>query len=150
MPLRRYVSTRIRTVRELTSFVVRITTLCVAIALAVDVVNQLVFFESWAVAIRSWTISAALAFVIAAPISRTIGKAHLELFRAKQVVDKLSRTDPLTGLANRRALIETAERAMAVALILVIFDIDRFKRINDAHGHIAGDTVIQACERGND
>jgi diguanylate cyclase (GGDEF)-like protein len=141
---RRYFSTRIGSQPELTSFVVRITLLCVAIAVTVDVVNQLVFFESWGAALRSWSISAVVSAVIAAPISRAIGKAHLELFRAKQVVEKLSRTDPLTGLANRRALIETAESSVALALILVIFDIDRFKRINDAHGHLAGDTVIQA------
>ncbi len=144
MPLRRYLSTRIRSVPELSAFVIRVTALCVGIAVAVDVVNQLIFFESWLAAIRSWTISAVLALAIAAPISRTIGRAHLELFRAKQVVEKLSRTDPLTGLANRRALIEAAEAMAAVALILVIFDIDRFKHINDSHGHLAGDAVIQA------
>ncbi|HVY21396.1 MAG TPA: GGDEF domain-containing protein [Bauldia sp.] len=146
MPLlRRFLPTNIRNKRELNGFVLRITFTCIAIAVAVDVVNQLVFFESWAIAVRSWTISAALAAILAAPISGTIGKAYLELFRAKQVVEKLSRTDPLTGLANRRALIETAETAGAAAvLILVIFDIDRFKRINDAHGHIAGDAVIAA------
>ncbi|MEJ0011556.1 MAG: GGDEF domain-containing protein [Bauldia sp.] len=144
---RRYLSTRIRSNPELVGFVARITSLCVAIAVGTDVVNQLIFFETWGVALRSWAITAALALAIAAPITRTIGKAHLELFRAKQVVDKLSRTDPLTGLANRRALIEAAEAKAAVALILVIFDIDWFKRINDAHGHIAGDTVIQ--EVGN-
>ena len=141
---RGYLNTRIRSNPELVGFVVRITSLCVVVAVGVDVVNQLVFFESWSAALRSWLISAVVSAVIAAPISRSIGKAHLELFRAKQVVDKLSRTDPLTGLANRRALIETAESSLAVALILVIFDIDRFKRINDAYGHIAGDTVIQA------
>jgi diguanylate cyclase (GGDEF)-like protein len=140
---RRYLSTRIGSNPELISFVFRITVLCVAIAVAVDVVNQLVFFDTWGAALRSWLISAVVSALIAAPISRSIGKAHLELFRAKQVVEKLSRTDPLTGLANRRALIEAAEAKQGIALILVIFDIDRFKRINDAHGHIAGDTVIQ-------
>lgn len=140
---RRYLSTRIRSHPELISFVFRVTLLCVVIAVAVDVVNQLVFFDTWGAALRSWVISAVVSAVIAAPISRSIGKAHLELFRAKQVVEKLSRTDPLTGLANRRALIEAAEAKAGATLILVIFDIDRFKRINDAHGHIAGDTVIQ-------
>ncbi len=141
---RSYFSTRIRSVPELVGYVIRITSLCVVIAVGVDVINQLIFFETWGIALRSWAISGALALIIAAPITRTIGKAHLELFRAKQVVEKLSRTDPLTGLANRRALIEAAEAMAAVALILVIFDIDRFKHINDSHGHLAGDAVIQA------
>jgi diguanylate cyclase (GGDEF)-like protein len=144
MPLRRYLPTP-RSTPELRTFVFRVTMLCVAIAVTVDVVNQLLFFEGWSAALRSWVISAGLALVLAAPISRTIGKAHLELFHAKQVVEKLSRTDPLTGLANRRALIEAADAAASGAvLILVIVDIDRFKRVNDSHGHIVGDHVIQA------
>jgi diguanylate cyclase (GGDEF)-like protein len=142
--LSRYFSTRIGSNSELTRFVVRITAVCVVLAVAVDVANQLIFFGGWSTAIRSWTVTAVLALALAAPISRIVGKAHLELFRAKQVVENLSRTDPLTGLANRRALIETAERSLTLALILVIFDIDRFKGINDAHGHMVGDWVIQA------
>jgi diguanylate cyclase (GGDEF)-like protein len=148
MALRTFLPTDVRDNRQLNGFVFRITATCVAVAVAVDVTSQLLFFETWGIAFRSWLITAALALILAAPISRTIGKAYLELFRAKQVVEKLSRTDPLTGLANRRALIETAEAASAaMVLILVIFDIDRFKRINDAHGHIAGDAVIQAVAR---
>src|SRR4051794_21934797 len=54
-------------------------------------------------------------------------------------------TDPLTGVANRRAFHTALERAFrrpragdAVAIV----DIDRFKEINDAHGHLAGDRVL--------
>jgi diguanylate cyclase len=58
--------------------------------------------------------------------------------------------DHLTGLPNRRAfevVLETEYRAAQVAiepLCLVFCDIDHFKRINDTHGHDAGDRVIQA------
>jgi diguanylate cyclase (GGDEF)-like protein len=142
--LDRYLSTRIRNDSELLWFVVRTTALCVVLALIVDVINQLSFFEGWHTAIRSWIVTMVIALAITAPISRIVGKAHLELFRAKQVVDKLSRTDPLTGLANRRELIEAADAAPNAVLILVIVDIDRFKHVNDAHGHLFGDVVIQA------
>jgi diguanylate cyclase (GGDEF)-like protein len=64
-----------------------------------------------------------------------------------------ARTDPLTGLLNRRALTELAQRAMAQAhrhgspLSLVLIDIDHFKQINDAYGHAAGDAVLVALAR---
>lgn len=60
-----------------------------------------------------------------------------------------SLTDPLTGLANRRALgLELAvllRRVRAgVPASLLIADIDSFKRINDLHGHLVGDTTLLA------
>jgi diguanylate cyclase (GGDEF)-like protein len=64
-----------------------------------------------------------------------------------------ARTDPLTGLLNRRALTELAQRAMAHAvrhgspLALVLIDIDHFKQINDTHGHAAGDAVLVGLAR---
>lgn len=63
---------------------------------------------------------------------------------------KLSETDPLTGLLNRRAFLAAAERQVAYArrydraLAVVVADIDHFKRVNDTHGHAAGDAVIRA------
>ena len=57
----------------------------------------------------------------------------------------LAITDPLTGLLNRRALIDNAmELGSQSALRLLIVDIDHFKAINDAHGHDKGDEVL--CE----
>jgi diguanylate cyclase (GGDEF)-like protein len=62
----------------------------------------------------------------------------------------LSSRDPLTGLANRRHFelalareIDRVARAGEPALVLMV-DIDRFKAVNDTHGHSAGDLVIQA------
>lgn len=63
---------------------------------------------------------------------------------------KLSETDPLTGLLNRRAFLAAAERQVAYArrydhgLAVVVADIDHFKQVNDTHGHAAGDAVIRA------
>lgn len=58
--------------------------------------------------------------------------------------------DPLTGLFNRRYLDETLAREIARAqrsntpLVIAVFDLDQFKRINDEWGHAVGDKVIQA------
>lgn len=131
---------------ELRAYVIKTTLLCTIAALSLDIVNQLVFFEDWSVAIRSWLVTIAISSLIAAPVTRAIGKANLELFRAKEIVEKLSRTDPLTGLLNRRALLEPTGSEAAV-MALVIVDIDRFKRVNDTHGHMAGDEVIRVVAR---
>jgi len=134
----------IRNERELVGYVALVTAVCVTIALAADVTNHLVFFVDWATCLRSWAITVLLALALAAPISRMIGKAHLELYRAKLQADALSLPDPLTGLPNRRALLEAAAVAKPDLLALVIFDIDRFKRVNDTYGHVAGDAVIRS------
>jgi diguanylate cyclase (GGDEF)-like protein len=130
--------------RELTSYVVCVTAVCVAVALAVDVVNQLTFFVDWMTCLRSWGITILLVLALAIPIARTIGNAHLKLYQAKLLAEELSRTDQLTGLPNRRALMEAVYTAKLEALALVIVDIDRFKRVNDTHGHLAGDAVIRS------
>ena len=60
-----------------------------------------------------------------------------------------ARVDPLTGVANRRAFLENAEgllqRSLASGkpLALIVFDLDRFKSINDNHGHAMGDKVLE-------
>jgi len=57
--------------------------------------------------------------------------------------------DPLTGLANRRAFMDRAQRMLGrsarggVPLSLLAFDLDRFKEINDTFGHPAGDHVLR-------
>ncbi|RCS41532.1 GGDEF domain-containing protein [Bremerella cremea] len=60
-----------------------------------------------------------------------------------------SRTDPLTGLSNRRALDDSLESLFAMkdryelTFSLCILDVDHFKRINDEYGHLEGDRVLQ-------
>jgi diguanylate cyclase (GGDEF)-like protein/PAS domain S-box-containing protein len=64
-------------------------------------------------------------------------------------VQMLARSDPLTGLPNRRGLSEAAPREMARArrsgkpLCLAIIDIDHFKAYNDSNGHLEGDAVLR-------
>jgi diguanylate cyclase (GGDEF)-like protein len=68
---------------------------------------------------------------------------------AKERYEILASTDPLTGCLNRRALsdrledeLERAQR-YALALSVLMVDIDDFKQVNDAHGHRAGDEVLR-------
>jgi diguanylate cyclase (GGDEF)-like protein len=61
----------------------------------------------------------------------------------------LADTDPLTGLANRRRSVDAIEYYLRLAarmvqpLSLAVVDVDRFKDVNDSHGHAAGDVVLR-------
>ncbi len=81
--------------------------------------------------------------------------AELEL-EARELHDKLAlerdraRIDPLTGVANRKAFDERIAQEIArrkhtdATVILLVWDIDNFKSINDTYGHRAGDRVLQS------
>jgi len=62
---------------------------------------------------------------------------------------RLAATDSLTGLMNRRAFLEAMDRERSRAarhtlpLSVLMLDVDHFKRVNDTHGHDAGDTVLR-------
>ena len=63
----------------------------------------------------------------------------------RENLERRERTDPLTGLGNRRALMEALEEACARSepRLLVLFDLDGFKRYNDRLGHAAGDALLE-------
>lgn len=80
-----------------------------------------------------------------------------------QHLERLAMLDSLTGLPNRRAFLDEAERVVLHArrqqqpVALMMIDLDHFKQINDAHGHPSGDRVLQSireivlpCLRGGD
>jgi diguanylate cyclase (GGDEF)-like protein len=83
-----------------------------------------------------------------------LGMAFLVLAMTKER-DELryrtaARTDPLTGIANRRAFMDGAARLIerrshtGAPVAVLLFDLDHFKQINDAHGHFVGDQVLQS------
>jgi diguanylate cyclase (GGDEF)-like protein len=82
---------------------------------------------------------------VAGPISFLayyfVGAAIRDLAVSRNEFERLSRTDPLTGLMNRRAFVEVIA-AMEEPYVLALFDIDRFKMINDTYGHGVGDHVL--------
>ncbi len=70
--------------------------------------------------------------------------------RDQAEVDFLSSHDGLTGLGNRRLLVQSLERSLARAhrhrrrLALLQLDLDQFRLVNESHGHSAGDEVLRA------
>ncbi|WP_322014258.1 diguanylate cyclase [Paraburkholderia sp. J12] len=98
------------------------------------------------------TVLACLPFLVVYPLALGWATYRISQQLAEQTrtLERLSRTDGLTGLLNRRSwesvlAAEFAlcrERRYASSLLLV--DLDHFKRVNDTHGHPAGDAVLQA------
>ena len=88
---------------------------------------------------------------------------HEELVNANDRLELLASHDPLTGLANRRALNDLFHRELQLArrnsfpITVVVCDIDEFKQVNDTLGHAGGDEVLrlvarslQSSSRGSD
>ena len=82
--------------------------------------------------------------------SMTMGLVLMVLKRLQQQWMEAAVTDPLTGILNRRGFFLLAEPTVARAaregapLVVVAADLDRFKGINDRHGHGVGDVVLQS------
>jgi len=87
-------------------------------------------------------------------LEREVKERTEELRASNEKLRELATTDSLTGLLNRRALFERAEKLQRQAqrhgqqLAVVMIDLDYFKQVNDRHGHAAGDDVL--IELAND
>ncbi|MDW7967053.1 MAG: GGDEF domain-containing protein [Thermoanaerobaculum sp.] len=85
-----------------------------------------------------------MCMLIAVESSSTNQLQHLhgELMVAFQRLRSLVSHDPLTGLANRRALDEEPLRQHHQNVAVIFFDVDNFKEINDRYGHVVGDACL--------
>lgn len=77
------------------------------------------------------------------------GAANLALLwipasRAQQELRDMALRDPLTGVLNRAALAAGAAELLVPGRVALLIDVDRFKAINDCHGHAVGDRVLVA------
>ena len=65
---------------------------------------------------------------------------------ADRLAQRNANTDPATGLSNRRELMRALADAVAAKKggVLILLDLDHFKRVNDLHGHLAGDQLLRS------
>ncbi|HCI12387.1 MAG: hypothetical protein A2063_01780 [Gallionellales bacterium GWA2_60_142] len=89
--------------------------------------------------------------IMATALIGSVGFILMVKERTDREIMELAMTDSLTGIPNRRALMELAEHALArrgsSPMTLLMIDVDHFKRINDTHGHPAGDAVLRQVAR---
>jgi diguanylate cyclase (GGDEF)-like protein len=140
------------------------------------------WYASWWFRITAVALTLVIAAVLAASRSRAhqarrdaledevrirtsdLDAANRRIKEQNQLLTELSRTDPLTGLGNRRVLSERLPLAMALArrdllrspsqdlaafhgLVVAMIDLDRFKRVNDTWGHETGDRLLADLAR---
>ena len=82
-------------------------------------------------------------------LNRAVMRTVREMKRQNRDLNDFALKDPLTGLLNRRALDEILEKMEGDnrPFALLLIDIDRFKSVNDRHGHSAGDAVLRGVAR---
>lgn len=90
---------------------------------------------------------------LAALLMATAGFVLMQKERALELYREQATHDPLTGVANRRALLQQVDTYLSLAnrqstpLAFLMIDIDHFRRVNDTFGNLAGDAVLREVAR---
>jgi diguanylate cyclase (GGDEF)-like protein len=90
-----------------------------------------------------WLLAMGMVIATAARTQRDLQNANVQMEAAQSDLRRLVDRDPLTGLANRRALPEVLRSVQPEGAVLIFFDLNDFKKINDEHGHQAGDACLR-------
>lgn len=127
---------------------------CACIAGSMAITAGVTYLVSGAVELGVGMFIAVLAPAVLVPVGSYF---HISMaVRLREANDKLrelSETDPLTHTFNRRRFLEVAQQQLALArrhcfpTSVLLIDFDHFKAINDAFGHLAGDTVLVEASR---
>lgn len=83
-------------------------------------------------------------------LEEIISERTKDLVRANKALDELAKLDTLTGLYNRRYFLEEIEMAISTEnnkFSILYMDLDRFKTINDTHGHDMGDQILKEISK---
>mgnify|MGYP001766359627 CR=1 FL=1 len=132
----------IRCRRDLWLFVARTNVYLVILATVAAVI------QSWHTDSETIVVTAlgvgAIAGLLTLPILWEFGSMYLDLWKSTQALRDLASKDQQTGLLNNRSFVAAVVERLAAGrhVALLVGDLDRFKTINDHHGHPVGDEVI--------
>lgn len=94
-----------------------------------------------------WVIALGCVLILYRTIQQELTQSNVDLLAAQEVLQELVDRDPLTGLANRRALPEVLRSVFRTGATILFFDLNDFKGINDRHGHQTGDDCLKRFAR---
>ncbi|GAA4330217.1 hypothetical protein GCM10023144_17690 [Pigmentiphaga soli] len=128
--------------REAIQRTITVTLLVIIVADLVDLCVNLIYAPYQIV--RSAIQTTLLSGVLSAYVVYNAAMGNYRVYQMKNHLAELNRLDPHTGLLNRRTFIEIAETVSSSpeSHVLMLVDVDAFKKINDTYGHPAGDHVI--------
>jgi len=90
-----------------------------------------------------WLLALGCVIAVSEKLQRELRQANEDLLAAQADLRRLADRDPLTALANRRALPEALRAVQPTGALLLFFDLDGFKQINDSLGHHVGDLCLK-------
>ena len=90
-----------------------------------------------------WVIALGCVLMLYSRIEEELKETNDDLQTAQEVLRHMADRDPMTGLANRRALPGIWGEVQQTGATLLFFDLNEFKQINDVHGHHAGDECLR-------
>ncbi len=103
--------------------------------------------EIWTIVVPTVVLLCGLLLAASFVLGRSIARLSVRLEESERRNRELAHKDALSGLANRlrfdQALSEAADRLAHAPFAVIAGDLDRFKAVNDIHGHAAGDEVIR-------
>ena len=90
-----------------------------------------------------WIVAMGMVIAVSARAQRDLQSANELMLNAQADLRRLADRDPLTALVNRRALPDVLRSVQPDGALLVFFDLNEFKRVNDEYGHQAGDDSLR-------
>jgi diguanylate cyclase (GGDEF)-like protein len=113
--------------------------------------------HSFVDALVEWLLALAAVLALSDRVQRALHQYNRDLLSAQEELRRLADRDPLTALDNRRSLPEIFRAVQPQGALLLFFDLDAFKALNDRHGHQVGDeclkrfaTALRECFRPGD
>ena len=95
-----------------------------------------------------WLLALAGVLALSDRVSGELRQYNTDLLAAQEDLRRVADRDPLTALMNRRALPEVMRRVQPGGALVLFFDLDGFKAVNDRHGHQMGDECLRRFANG--